>query len=200
MFAPFVPFITVGIGLLVLQNAWLAILGYHAAMISVLLLSKTQFNFGGILRGNKNRIPIAAALLGACAGILLFVLWPHLSVPADFQDYIRSIGLYGWTWPVFIAYYSLVNPLLEEYYWRGYLAAPSKNITLNDGMFAGYHLLVLAGHIVVVWLFVGFIMLTTGAWFWRQMNRQDDGLRASVFSHMAADITVILTIWYFAGK
>jgi len=197
---PIIPYITIGIGLLIFHNAWLAILGYHTGMVAVLLLSKTGITIKRAFQGNKYWIPLITALAGANGGILLYILWPLLSVPDDINLYIRSIGLNERTWPVFLAYFTLINPLIEEYYWRGYLASAAKRIVLNDLLFSGYHLIVLAGQMETIWLFVVFFGLTVGAWFWRQMNRLNGGLLASAVSHITADITVILTIYYISMR
>jgi len=200
IFPPIIPYITIGIGLLIFHNAWLAILGYHAGMVAVIFLSKTGFYIKNAYHGNKVWIPLITALVGAGSGILLYILWPLLSVPDDINSYIQGIGLNERTWTTFLVYFTLINPLIEEYYWRGYLASVSKGITLNDLLFSGYHLIVLAGHMEAVWLITIFFVLTIGAWFWRQMNRLNGGLLASTVSHIAADITIILTIYYLAMR
>ena len=198
---PLIPYITIGIGLLVFHNAWMAILSYHAGMVAVILLSKTGIPLKQAFhRGNKYWILLIAALTGAGGGLLLYVLWPLLSVPDDINLYIRSIGLNEHTWPVFLAYFTIINPLIEEYYWRGYLASVTKGVTLNDLLFSGYHLLVLAWHMDAVWLLAVFFVLAAGAWFWRQMNNLNGSLLASAVSHITADIAVMLTIYYLSMR
>ncbi|MFC2069571.1 type II CAAX prenyl endopeptidase Rce1 family protein [Chloroflexota bacterium] len=197
---PIIPYITIGIGLLIFHNAWLAILGYHAGMVAVLSLLKTGITLKRAFQGDRYWVTFISALAGAGGGILLYILWPLLSVPDDINLYIRSIGLNEGAWPVFLAYFILINPLIEEYYWRGYLAGDNKGITVNDLLFSGYHLIVLAGQMEAIWLITVFFSLTIGAWFWRQMNRLNGGLLASTVSHITADITVILTIYYISIK
>jgi membrane protease YdiL (CAAX protease family) len=195
---PIVPYITVGIGLLVFHNAWLAILSYHACMVAAILISRKGTNIKRALSCKKCWILFITAFTGASGGILLYILWPLLSVPDDINLYVRSVGLNEQTWPVFLAYFVLINPWIEEYYWRGYLSSSSRRITVNDLLFSGYHLLVLAGHIGTIWLLAVFLVLTGGAWFWRQMNRLNGGLLASIVSHITADVTVILVIYYLS--
>ena len=197
---PIIPYITIGIGLLVFHNAWLAILGYHTGMVAVISLSKTGIAIKRAFQGNSYWISFITALAGAGGGILLYILLPLLSVPDDINSYIRSIGLNEQTWPMFLAYFILINPLIEEYYWRGCLGGDAKGIALNDLLFSGYHLIVLAGQMETIWLIVVFFGLTIGAWFWRQMNKLAGGLLASTISHITADITVILTIYFISMK
>jgi membrane protease YdiL (CAAX protease family) len=198
--SPLIPYPAVIIGFLIFRNAWLTVLGYHAGMILVLLLSNTRPPLKTIFKGNHFWIPFITFLIGGCAGVVLYLLWPDVSLPPDINVFLRSLGLTGLSWLVFVAYFSLVNPFIEEYYWRGYLGSTAKGITLNDVLFSGYHLIVLAGLIGNIWLFVVFTGLTLGAWFWRQMNRLNGGLLASVVSHLAADTAIVLTIYYFSVK
>ncbi|MFC1957457.1 type II CAAX prenyl endopeptidase Rce1 family protein [Chloroflexota bacterium] len=169
-------------------------------MVAVIWLSKTGITLKRAFQGNRHWIPFVTALVGAGSGMLLYILWPLLSVPDDINLYIRSIGLNEQTWPVFLAYFTIINPLIEEYYWRGYLATDAKGVALNDWLFSGYHLIVLAGQMEIIWLIVVFFNLTSGAWFWRQMNRLNEGLLASIVFHSTADITVILTIYCISVK
>jgi hypothetical protein len=98
-----------------------------------------------------------------------------------------------------VAYYVLLNPFLEEYYWRGFLGSSAKRPVLNDFLFAGYHLIVLARTLDLIWLVVVFLCLCGAAWFWRQISRITGGLLAAYISHMAADITVILSIYFLTS-
>jgi hypothetical protein len=198
--APLIPYITIGIGLLVLHNAWIAILGYHLGMVIILLWAGEKISFSQIRESRNYKILIFASLLGVSGGLLLFLLWPLLSIPRDINLYLQNIGLTATVWPYFIAYFILINPWLEEIYWRGYLGANSKRIILNDLLFSGYHVVVLAEKINIVWLITMFIVLSLGAWFWRQGNRWNQGLSASIVSHVAADISVILTIYFMTSR
>jgi hypothetical protein len=195
-----IPYVTISIGLLVFHNAWIAILGYHAGMVLTISLSKIGIPIKKARQSNTYWIPFITGSAGAAGGIILYLLWPSLSISYDVNSYIRSIGLNEQTWPVFLAYFILVNPIIEEYYWRGCLGSFAKGIVLNDFLFSGYHVIVLAGQMQTVWLIAVFFGLAIGAWFWRQMNRINGGLLASTISHLTADITVILTIYYISMK
>jgi hypothetical protein len=196
LFRPSVPYLAVGVGLLVFHNAWLAILIYHAGMAAVIFLSKPRVPFKQIIRSTTCKPLIFSAATGASGGVLLYMLWPLLSVPPDINTYMQSIGLTTTVWPYFAAYYVLVNPAIEEFYWRGYLGNNVKRPVLNDFLFAGYHLIVLGGKVGILWLVVVFLVLCGAAWYWRQISRNTGGLMAATLSHMAADITVILSIFF----
>lgn len=196
IWAPLAPYLTIGTGLLILNNAWIAILGYHLSIIIILFFARIKISLKQIY-GNKNHnILIITSILGGFSGLLLYLLWHFLTIPKDINIYLHNIGLTTALWPYFMAYFAMVNPLLEEYYWRGYLGSNSKWITLNDLLFSGYHIMVIAGKIGVMWLIIVFIALSLGAWFWRQANRWNQGLSASIVSHISGDISVILAIYF----
>lgn len=196
---PFVPYVAVGLGLLIFHNAWVAILTYHAIMVTVMFLSKRTFPFKQVIRTNSFGSLIFPTAIGAGGGVLLYLLWPLLSVPLSIDAYLQRIGLTVTIWPYFIVYYVLVNPILEEYYWRGFLGSVAKRPIVYDFLFAGYHLIVLAGHVGIVWLVVAFLVLCIAAWYWRQISRTTGGLLTATLSHMAADITVILSIYFMTA-
>ena len=196
LFRPLLPYLAVGLGLFAFHNVWVAILAYHAGVATVVLLAKLVVPFQTFLKSTDYKLLLLSAAIGAGGGILLYLLWPLLSVPPDINTYLRSIGLTGTAWPYFIVYYILVNPILEEYYWRGLLGSSAKRPVMNDLLFAGYHLVVLSGKIGVPWLVVVLLAICGAAWYWRQISRLTEGLLAATISHMVADITVILTIYF----
>ena len=189
------PYITIVIGIFVFQSAWLAILSYHAGMVAIILLAKKRIPPVRLFKSLNHKTPAIMAVVGAGGGILLYVFWPFLAAPGDIGAYMGSIGLTEQTLPLFIVYFVLFNALLEEYFWRGLLANDSTGLTMNDLFFSGYHLLVLAGGIEVVWLLVIFLVMAMAGWSWRQVNRCNEGLLPSVACHLAADISVMLTAY-----
>jgi hypothetical protein len=191
-----VPYWTVPLGLFVLHNAWAAILFFHMAMLLVLFWQRDRWKFrlGRLQRGGFI-IPLML-LPGIAGGIAMWGLWSHLSVDPDMTNYLKSIGLGFSNWPFFVAYFVAVNPWLEEIYWRSFLDNQSRYPFLGDIMFAGYHLLVLAGRIGNIWLSVILITLLIGAWGWRQINHWCGGIWPSAVCHWAADLTVMLMIFW----
>jgi hypothetical protein len=124
----------------------------------------------------------SSARLGLAGGLFLYLLWPSIGIPEDINAYLQNIGLTKERWPYFIAYFLLINPWLEEYYWRGYLGSYSKRVVIEDVLFSGYHVMVLAGKIEIIWLIAILIVLSLIAWLWRQANRWSRGLLPSLMS------------------
>jgi hypothetical protein len=197
---PVVPYLTLGPGLLIFHNAWIAIIAYHLGMIAVVLLSRERIPVKILLQSSNYKIPAFTTIIGACSGVLLYLLWPLLSIPPDINMQLQNIGLAQQAWPYFLIYFILVNPWIEEYYWRSFLTSDSKFIIPNDLLFSGYHVMVLAGKVGFVWLIAVFTVLVLTAWAWRQFNRVSRGLLPSLVSHIAADITIIFTIYWLTMR
>jgi hypothetical protein len=45
-------------------------------------------------------------------------------------------------------------------------------------------------------VFFGLAVLVVAGWFWRQIFREDKGLLAPVLGHMAADLTILLVVYW----
>ena len=192
--APAIPYLAVAVGLNLLGNAWLALLGCHIGMLAVLLIARPRIGALPPVGSRGSRIVAATGALGAASGPLLLVASPSLRLSGDLPIYLSSIGLTAAAWPEFIFYFVLVNPWLEEFYWRGYLGSEARGPVLNDFLYAGYHGLVLAGRVAVPWLAAILLVMAGAAWLWRQADRGAGGLLPSCISHLAADLTVLLAI------
>ena len=108
---------------------------------------------------------------------------------------LEILGLTGSTWPGFIAYFALVNPFLEEYFWRGFLGNYTYSLYVSDFLYAGFHALILVGKVQTISILGSLITLILAGWFWRQIAREDQGLLAPVLGHMAADFTILLAVY-----
>ncbi len=197
--APMIPYLTVSLGLFVLHSAWAAMFGYHLGMVMILLLAGYKVDFKGIIRNRRPAVILLMMLFGLAGGVLMYLLWPYLNVPAAISDYLITIGLNQNNWPIFLGYFVLVGPALEEIYWRSYLGNTSKKPVVTDFLFAGYHIIVLAGKLALIWLPLILILLALGAWLWRQVNRLNGGLLPSIVSHFTADLAIMLVVflWIF---
>lgn len=198
--APLAPYPAMVLGMLMLQNAWPAILIYHCTMVLIMAFSTSGITFKQFFYSQKPTFPLLMALIGIAGGLILKILWPYLSIPADLANYLATIGLTASTWPWFLAYFIVVNAALEEYYWRGFLGNNINRPVLNDFWFSGYHVIVLAGKMSWHWLALIFVILAGVAWLWRQLNYHSLGLLPSFISHFTADASIMLIVYFLAGR
>jgi hypothetical protein len=124
----------------------------------------------------------------------LVPLWPFLHVSPRLPQTLLEWGLNSGSWPWFIAYSALVNPWLEELYWRGWQGSASRHLVTTDFFFAGFHLVILAPFLSIYWLAFAFIILVSTGWLWRRVTTRYDSLLVSGLSHLAADVSILLVI------
>lgn len=192
--AAFAPYVAVLLGLYALRSAWAAILGYHVLMVTAIHIGGGWRTRERLLVGWRNGFGIAALVVCALAGPALAVAWPYVH-PDGFAlgEVLEALGLAGLSWWVFMAYYTLVNPWLEEAFWRGFLGSDAKGPVATDVLFAGYHIVVLLRFVGIEWALLCAAALSFAAWAWRQLARETDGLLVPCASHLVADLSIIVT-------
>jgi len=188
-------YLTVGIGMLVFHSAWGALLGFHAAIILSLLITKPDVPIRILFTSTNKKWIFINILLCGSSGVALYFLWDTFRFANNFSQQVEALGLNASNWPIFIAYFVLVNPFLEEYFWRGYLGNESKSPQTSDFLFAGYHTLIVINKLHIFSITYALFVLLVAGWFWRQTTREDGGLLAPVLGHMAADLTILVTVY-----
>lgn len=192
---PLLPYLAVGIGLFWIHNALFAVIGFHIAIVISLLLAKSSVPVRVLFQSRDIRWVVLSILVCGSSGISLYYFWSYFGVVDDLPAHIESYGLTHSTWPVLIAYFSLVNPMVEEYFWRGYLGSPTKGLHGSDLLYAGFHALILWEKVRVGSILYSLVVLVLAGWFWRQLARRDGGLLAPVLGHMTADFTLVMAVY-----
>ena len=193
--APSLAYLAVGIGLFVFQSAWDALLGFHVAILVSLLIAKPNISIKVLLKNQNFKWIFLSALLCGSSGVILYLFWDSFGPTNNLPEQIRALGLNESTWSWFIAYFAMVNPFVEEYFWRGYLGNNTKSLHSSDFLYAGFHGLILINKVQAGSIVFGLCMLIFAGWFWRQVYREDGSLLAPVLGHMAADLTILLTVY-----
>jgi hypothetical protein len=192
---PLLPYLAVALGLFWLHHAWLALLGFHFAIVISLLLAKPSIPVKILFTSRDLRWCALSILLCGSSGFSLYSFWSYFGFVSNLPAQVESLGLTSATWPLFITYFVLVNPLIGEYFWRG-IWEPHRNLYVSDFLYAGFHELILWNKVPMSSIIYSLIALVLAAWFWRQLARVDQGLLAPVLGHMAADFTVLIAIFW----
>ena len=213
------PCVTTPVCLLGLRSGWAAILAYHG----VILLSLAVWGRNAGVRpfaGRWTPLSITVCFLSAMTGPALYLLLPSIS-RGSLHDRLVANGLSGVAWLLLIPYFSLVNPALEEMYWRGLLAprddssalgaaeddtagASEKSAALAKGLrpgngifdllFAAYHLAVLPLFVNGEFVAIGAVVLAMSGFTWRALTTQSGGLLPAIVSHALADVGIICAV------
>jgi hypothetical protein len=194
--SPILPYLAVWAGLFLFKNAWLTLVGFHAAILLVLVIARPSLPMHILFKSKSSTWVLVSVLIGVSSGVGLYFLWDVFGVAPDLPAQLESVGLNASSWFAFIAYFSLVNPFVEEYFWRGVLGNDTKKLDAVDVVYAGYHALILWGRVHPLSILFAVIILTSAGWIWRQFSRKDGGLLAAVMGHAFADFSILMVIYW----
>lgn len=193
--APALAYLAVGVGLFLFHSAWGALVGFHVAIIISLLIARPNLPITVLLKSKNIKWIFLSILLCGGGGVALYFLWNIFGFASDLPAQVEALGLNSSNWLTFIAYFALVNPFVEEYFWHGYLGNPTKSLYLYDFIYSGFHGLILIGKVHSYSIIFGLSVLVFAGWLWRQIAREDHGLLAPVLGHMAADFTILMAVY-----
>jgi hypothetical protein len=194
LLAVLMPYALVGASLYLVGSAFVA-LGLYQLWMLVMPGGATPMIEAPAGRARARTAPLTVVTCVACSlsGVLLVLLWPWLNAlgaPA-LASALAAWGLTSVTWPILAVLLCTLNPWLEERYWRGWLR---NRPLLSTVCFAGYHGLVLVAF-VPLWLAllaVGALWLT--GYCWQHLSACTGNLRAAIFSHALADVSIVLAV------
>ena len=192
---PVLVYVAVALGLFISRNAWSALLSFHLAILVSLFIAKPNIPIKILITSKNIKWILISVLLCGSSGITLYLLWDKFGIARDLTSHVESIGLNRSAWIPFIAYFTLANPFLEEYFWRGYLGSNMSNFHISDFLYAGFHGLILLNRVQSSMIVYSLALLILAGWFWRQMARADGGLLAPMLGHMAADLTILMAVY-----
>lgn len=195
--AVLLPYLAVGAGLYFFDSAWYALAGYHLIMLSGLVLVRRPARSSKPNWNTSVRLIVAATLLcSLLAGGVLSSLWPWLAKlpPNALKPFLLTWGLTARGWYGIIWYFCLVNPWLEEAYWRGWLSDLSDREWETAGWFAGYHGLVLLPLLHWWWIAPALLLLSITGWWWYRLTKIGSGLAGPIVCHIVGDVSIMLAM------
>lgn len=187
-----IPYIAVAVGLYLFSNAWIAIAIYYIGVVIYARLIWGRQMIPILLKGWNLKALLRCAPVFASAGLAIIWLWPHAVLDdVNLADYLSDTGLGQWRFIVFAIVFCLVNPVMEELFWRGCFRSNPKRPSWTDAAYAGYHVpvaLMVTDNALSV---TAFTVLFLTAWYLRHLRYKYDGLATGIMAHLIGDISIM---------
>jgi len=195
------PYPAIYTGLYLLKNVWVAMISYHLLLLLVNIAYFKNYTVKNMLHGFNLQKATIFIIPAALNGLVIYLLWPFIKLEhINLAEKLTELGIYGKLWCLFIPYYVIITPWLEEYFWRGILGSDKKLPDVSDILYAGYHILVLLLFIKLFWSILTFIILVFTAWMWRSTKIKYKGLYIPLLSHIVADASTVVAIFALTLK
>lgn len=189
------PYGAVIVGIFLFHNAWIAILFYHAILaLCVCIVNRTKVS--EIKKGFSWSQVFLLGFPALLCGLLIYWFWPHAKTDSvDLSTVLHTYKLGGLAGGLFAVYSILVNPILEELFWRGCSNPSSRKPAFIDLVFAGYHGLALTLILKPAYIIAAIGFLAGVSWLFRYLKQINRGLAIPYIMHLAADISIIASVW-----
>lgn len=190
------PYLAIYIGIFVMPGAWVALLGYHLALI-IPLLPRLRM-LPTLFRASVSpRLMLLMVYMGLMGGVGLWTVWPFTGVSLHYREQLSILNMMtdDFVWGAFIVYFGLVNPWFEEAFWRDLLNSPARGPALVDFLFAGFHLIILARFVSLFWMFVALLIIAGAGWSWRTLNRLTGSMLPATIFHILADLSIVWVVY-----
>ena len=189
---------TVAIGLTHFRNAWLALLLYHAVLLVALTLRKNPtFDWNELRRGFSFSYVCVATTVFSLITIYLFQKLIALDPSGAYiAKRFARVGLTPATFIPFVVYTIIINPILEETYWRGNYASTHRTAYLNDLCFGLFHLPIYAHYANLTVILGSIAGITLLGLFARMLAKRLDGLATPIIIHAMSDLAVLTAMGF----
>jgi len=199
------PSVIVGLAMLPGHHAWLAMIGFHSCMIAALIVHRRQIDWRRLLRP-PGLVTLIGNVIAATLVMSLFS-WMLFAYADRHGGYgaVLDRGLTGFSvasnsrlW--FAAQLCLLNPLLEELFWRGLFFSDRKRPAATDYCYAAFHFFALIPFMPALQAIIATAGLVGVGYCLRQMARRNGGaLMIPMLWHAAGDIAIVVAIAGLTG-
>jgi hypothetical protein len=192
------PTILVAIGLLLIENAWVSVLLYHAWIalaLSARLVPESRVDWR---LGRLVHVRVVGAMMILMPAVILVTL-PILDNAGMFLRLsagISDLGLTRRTIVPFAIYICLFNGFLEEIYWRTKGPPEKQRSWIGDVLYALFHLPVVVLYMPIALAFVSLVALFIAGLVWRaSLSVWCGKVWPAALSHVACNISIWFWLW-----
>lgn len=214
----FLPLPIVWAGFYLLHSYWIAAISYALIVCTLpsFLLAKRVQELSGSLsldlvpssRRFSRRMGAVAVL--SMGGMLvgwtilsrLMIDWPHL--PSQLAAVNCHQGFWFW---IFVIYFIVVNPIAEEYFWRGIVYNTLKHlwgiplaVAISCILFGGWHWVIIQHFFAQPWQIPLTLMIMLGGIIFTWAYERTNSLLEPILIHsLGADLPIMIILWQCLG-
>lgn len=171
------------------SSVWPAVIVYHSLCWIVPLASGLSLESAGFVSGEPQRWLRRAILLS------LFLLATgefvhYLIVTGKMQPFWEHVLLLMQPWKWYVVYSLLVNPLSEEFYWRGFLLK-RMSVMRNAWLFWLMHAAISTAFVPPLRAICFTLPVFVFGWITAWMRREYGTLWPPILLHLAADAAIL---------
>ncbi|QHJ69134.1 CPBP family intramembrane glutamic endopeptidase [Planococcus halotolerans] len=198
------PTIMMYIGLYVIENVAATFLLFYGWLLGAPLI-------GRAFPKERMQLSKQGFLLGIVSGVVFFVfifggmIWLHEYL-LDVES-LRELLVYwgfigpGEIWLVLVLL--LLNPVLEEVYWRGYMfekirikGSAAITITVTAAFYTLYHVLTVMQLFEVAYTLVAVLPVLIAGLFWGYIRERTGSITATIIGHGLGDLGIVCVYWF----
>lgn len=190
-----IPYAAILIGIFGFQNAWVAV-GLYYCGAAILISARLGIQSRALI-GSGWSWKWVVLSIGFAIAILIGarILWNQIQrSDISLDEIFDRYGLGGSAGILFCAVALLINPIIEELFWRGCFQSNPRRLFSGDLIFAGYHIFVLWMVVRWYWVVLFFVGLALFGWMMRYLKYSLRGLGTVWFAHEMADLAIIMSI------
>ena len=197
LIAASIPYFAMWVGVFVLGNGLITVLLYHLGIVVFITAEKRWDVAKSFRSGWDARLGIAAVVVSSLIGVVIYLSWPIAKIDGvELINVFERFGVLGSAGAVFAVYAVIVNPVLEEILWRGYLFDERKGLCWVDAAFAGFHVMLLTIVLKSFPCVGGFFVMCFAGWMFRTLRRRLGGLGVAWLMHLVADVSILVGIYF----
>lgn len=190
------PYLAVVLGIFCFRNAFIAVLLYHLILLICTISINRSESIKQLRTGFHKFFGPLICIGGILPGIIIYYFWPIARLNSvDLIEIMKSLELSNTSFLFFAVYSCLINPFLEESFWRGCFKPKTWFPDYIDGLFAGYHAIILLPVVKPLFVLLSFLALAFVSWFFRLLFRRTGGLLIPLITHIIADMAILFALW-----
>lgn len=195
------PYAAILVGVYGFRSAWVAVGLYYCGAVILISKGPGKHSLDLICSGWNWKGVIVSMGFAFALSIGALILWDRVQrVDVSLGQLIDRYGLGGTNGIVFCVLVLLINPAIEELFWRGCFETNPYRLAKEDLFFAGYHVLILWLVARWYWVILFFLGLAIFAWMMRYLKHSLKGLGIVFFVHTMADLAIIVSIFLILNR